>query len=172
MIKNDGDKSYSFDAGRWYFRFGIWYFLSPYLNHKLNLKYNRKDIFFKKKLDYFEGIAKNLEENIKMYKRHMGGLQETKTLKEIKKTFEKLKEERKKFYILASPLYFNTKRLADRIQIFIKLEKQIFSDFKGMVENKKIRDATIGELQEILDKLRISGSEVMNEMKKEIDREI
>ncbi|MBI2043025.1 hypothetical protein HYT25_01410 [Candidatus Pacearchaeota archaeon] len=143
-------------------------FLSPYLNHRLNAKYERREIFFKKKLEYFEEIAKNLEENIKIYKNIMGGTTEIKNKKEFVKILNELKKRRRKFRIMASPLYFNTNLLAEKVLRFINLEKRIFTGLKKMIESGIADEKITSDLKAVLDELKKTGSEVINEMKKEL----
>ena len=143
-------------------------FLSPYLNHRLNVKYERREIFFKKKLEYFEEIAKNLEENIKNYKGAIGKAAEIKDKKELDGILEDLKKKRKRFKVMSSPLYFNTGILAEKILNFINLEKNIFFNLKDMLEKNKIDKNPINGLKNTLEELKKTGSEVINEMKKEL----
>lgn len=143
-------------------------FLSPFLNHRLNIKYERRGIFFKKKLEYFEEIARNLEENIKMYKNLIGKIAETKKKKKFIKILDELRKRRKKFRIMASPLYFNTNFLAEKVLRFINLEKIIFIDLKKMIEENEVDEKIMNNLKISLKELKRTGSEVVNEMKKEL----
>ena len=143
-------------------------FLSPYLNHRLNIKYERREIFFKKKLEYFEEIAKNLEENIKIYKNVIGKAAEIKNRKELSEILSELKKKRRQFRVMSSPLYFNTNLLGEKILGFINLEKKIFAGLKKMIESGTADEKIISYLRIILDKQKKTGSEIINEMKKEL----
>ena len=68
--------------------------ISPYINHKLTQRYNRKDLFFKKKLEYFEGITECIEKNIKLYRNSINKAEQNN--QETKEIIENIKKERKK----------------------------------------------------------------------------
>lgn len=143
-------------------------FLSPYLNNRLNLKSRRRELFFNKRLEYFENIAKTMEENIKMYHNYLSQLKLKESKKEIEKIFSKLKEERKKFNISASPLYFDTRKLSKRIVIFTNFEKRIFFDINKLTEENKPNERLLHDLDVNLERLKQAGTEVIKRMKKEM----
>lgn len=145
-------------------------FLSPYLNNRLNIRSRRKELFFNKRLEYFEEIAKNMESNIKMYHNNLSQIRVTKSKKEIYKILGKLKEERKKFNISASPLYFDTRKLSKRIIIFINFEKRIFFNMNQLSKSKKIDEKLIQDIELNLERLKKAGTEVIQQIKKEIYR--
>lgn len=140
--------------------------MGPYLNNKLNRKHQKEELFFKKKLEYFEKITENIENNIRLYKNCVKDTETNKT--NTKKIIEILKKERKNFLILSSPLYFDTARLAECIKKFVQTEKEIFSDFNKLKLNKNIREEVIGNLNKHLENLKIYGNFIVLEMKKEI----
>jgi hypothetical protein len=138
--------------------------IGPYVNHKLNLKNARKDIIFKRKLEFFEKLAENIEQNLRIYKSAIGEVETKKTPRDIKKIINGLKEKRKNYLILASPLYFNIKNLSIKITNFVEIEKNIFNDFTKITKDKEI----ISNLKEKLNNLTSSRDSVINEMKKEL----
>ena len=138
--------------------------ISPFINHRLNLKNARKDIIFKRKLEYLEKLAENIEQNIRIYKSAIGEAETKKTFKNFKEIICILKEKRKNYLILASPLYFNIKNLSIKITTFVDIEKNIFDDFTKITKDKKI----ITDLKEKLNKLINSRDNIINEMKKEL----
>ncbi len=64
--------------------------ISPYLNHRLNLRTNRRDLFFKKKLEYFEKIAEGIENNIRIYRNSILKIKEENKLGVLKKELKRL----------------------------------------------------------------------------------
>ena len=144
--------------------------IGPYINHKLSLKNIRKDLIFKRKLEYFEKMAENIEKNIRAYR---NALREAENCKkqQLKKIHEKLKEERKNFLILASPLYFNINGLSQRIISFVEVEKGIFREFEKLPEeSKKNQKETLKVIEDKLKKLTMLGNEAVCQMKRELGR--
>lgn len=142
--------------------------MGPYLNNKLNRKHQKEELFFKKKLEYFEKITENIENNIRLYKNCIKDTETTKP--NIKKTIEILKKERKNFLILSSPIYFDTARLAECIKKFVQTEKEIFSDFNELESNKNIKEEIINRLNRQLENLKMGGNSIVLEMKRELKR--
>lgn len=147
-------------------------FLSPFLNHQLTLKYNRRDFMFKKKLEYFEQVALCIEENTKMYRRVISDIQSPLKKKDEEKVLEEIKKERKKFKILASPLYFNIEEISSKIKKFVDKEKEIFSslekakEMKDSEESKKIKEKLGGDLKELIS----LGEDIVQEMRSELGK--
>jgi hypothetical protein len=137
--------------------------LSPYINHQLNLKNTRRDILFKRKLEYFEKLAEKIEQNIRMYRNAINDIENLKNPKEIIQT---LKENRKSYLILASPLYFNINLLSIKITNFVDIEKNIFNEISEYKKNQPLID----KLKQDLNKLINARNEIINEMKKELYR--
>lgn len=142
--------------------------ISPYINHRLTQKYNRREIFFKKKLEYFERITECLEKNIRLYKSSINKAEENSNIKEL---IEKIKKERKNFLISFSPIYFNAIKLSAHIKNFTKIERKIFIDFSNL-SNVKNKEAVITDLKKQLSTLRESANKIILEIKKEIKRDI
>jgi len=145
-------------------------FLSPYLNNRLNIHSRRKELFFNKRLEYFEEIAKNMESNIKMYNNHLSQFRITKNKKELNRILGRLKEERKKFHVSASPLYFDTRKLSKRIIIFINFEKRIFFDINQLSKSRDFNEKIVNDIELNLERLKKAGTEVIHQIKKEIYR--
>ncbi|MFH1801704.1 MAG: hypothetical protein ABH804_02645 [archaeon] len=143
--------------------------ISPRVNQKLIQKYSRKELFFKKKLEYFEKIAENIENNIKIYKNSiMSSNNKTKKTKEIIKN---LKEERKKFLISSSFIYLEKSKLSDLIKKFTNIEKNIFSDFNKLTI-RKASPEIVSDLEKQLEILKKSGNLIILEMKNEIKKKL
>lgn len=140
--------------------------MGPYLNNKINRRSQREELFFKKKLEYFEKITENIENNLRLYKSCIKKTETKKT--SIKKTIEILKQERKNFLILSSPLYFDTTKLAEYIKKFVQTEKEIFSNFNKLELNKNMKKEMIINLNKQLENLKACGNSIVLEMKREI----
>jgi hypothetical protein len=135
-------------------------------NHQLSAKYNRKDLIFKRKLEYFEKVVETMEKNKKIYYNILRKIQNSKNKKEIEKIVKELKENRENFFIMASPLYFNTERFSERIKSFVVIEKDIFESISTIQQNSK--DKTIKKITDDLEGLNKKSQEIIFNMKIEL----
>lgn len=136
-----------------------------------NLKSARKDMLFKRKLEYFEKLSQDMEENFRLYKKAILPLSQSAKKQEIENQFAELKKNRKSFLIRASPLYFDIDKITERITDFTNVEKQIFQLFENLIKNyAKIssKKKILYELNEQLQKLNKAESLVISEMKFEL----
>ena len=145
--------------------------IGPYINHKLNLKNTRKDIIFKRKLEYFEKLSESIENNIRTYRNSITEAESARKQK-LKEIYEKIKQERKNFLIMASPLYFNIQNLSEKIISFVDIEKEIFKEFEKLAKlnNESQKEKTISNLKEKLKNLVDFGNRIVYEMKKELHK--
>jgi len=144
--------------------------ISPRIQHRVGVEYNRKDLIFQRKLKYFENIIETIEKNKKVYSNIIYKI-ESETKLKIDKIIEELKRDRKKFFIMASPLYFNTKIFSEKIIHFVRIEKDIFNKMLQLKEtNKDGKEEIIEQLKSNLKKLNKKGAEILYEMKKELTR--
>ena len=145
--------------------------ISPRIQHRVGMEHNRKDLMFQKKLKYFESVVETIEKNKKMYYNLIFKIENSKTKSQMNKILEDLKRERKKFFIMASPLYFNTKIFSEKIIHFVRIEKDIFNDISRLKEaEKEMKEEIIGQLKDNLKRLNKKGEEILYEMKKELAR--
>lgn len=146
--------------------------IGPYINHKLNLKNTRKDIIFKRKLEYFEKLAESIEKNIRTYRNTIAEAEFSVGKQKLKKIYKKLKQNRKNFLIMASPLYFNIRSLSEKIISFVDIEKRMFRDFEKLTKtsNKQHKEEIILNLKEKLKNLIDFGNKVVWEMKRELHK--
>ena len=145
--------------------------IGPYINHKLNLKNTRKDIIFKRKLEYFEKLSESIENNIRTYRNSITEAESARKQK-LNEIYEKIKQERKNFLIMASPLYFNIQNLSEKIISFVDIEKEIFKEFEKLAKlnNESQKEKTISNLKEKLKNLVDFGNRIVYEMKKELHK--
>jgi predicted esterase YcpF (UPF0227 family) len=101
--------------------------INNYFNHKIARQSAKKDIIFKKEIEYFERIVDTIEKNIELYKRSIKRLEKNYTKKDVSRVFEELKKDRKKFEIMTSPLYLDIRQISSRIRNFVAIEKLIFA---------------------------------------------
>jgi len=145
--------------------------IGPIINHQLNNKYSKKDLIFKRKLDYFEKVLETIEKNSKLYKQEIRKLENSKDPKEIKKFVKRLKQERKHFLIMSSPLYFDVRKISNKIIRFTRIERDIFSRVSQLETlNQKEKEILVEQLKRILIVLDRRGNEILLEMKKELKR--
>ena len=145
--------------------------LGPVVNNHLLAKYGKRDLIFKRKLDYFEKILDTIEKNTRLYKQEIRKLESSKDCKEIKKFVERLKVERKNFLVMSSPLYFDVKSISEKIISFVKIEKDIFNRISCLDKiSEKEKEVLIMQLKRMLIILEKRGSEILFEMKKELKK--
>ncbi len=136
-----------------------------------NLKSARKDILFKRKLGYFEKLVQDIEKNLRLYKKVILSLSESSKIKEIKQSMAEIKQERKNFFVMASPLYFDVKKMTERITNFVNIEKSIFAAFENLEKNHKrgpSKARSLFGLNEALQKLNKAGEIAILEMRREL----
>ncbi len=136
-----------------------------------NLKSARKDLLFKRKLEYFEKLVQDIEQNLRLYKRVILSLSESSKIKEIKQKFSEIKQERRNFLVMASPLYFDIKKITERITMFVAIEKSIFAILEDLRKNYKasqLKARKLFELNESLQKLNKAGEIAILEMRREL----
>jgi hypothetical protein len=144
-----------------------------YFNQHLNLRNLRKDIIFKKKLEYFERLAEVIEINIRMYKNALIAIKTKTSKKESKKKIEEIiedmKENRKNFKIMASPLYFNVNGLSKMIIDFVNTEKDIFNKFEEF-ETSAPKTRDLSYIEEKINILKNHANKMLIEMRDEIKK--
>ncbi len=144
--------------------------LSPYMNNRLNARYSKVGLMFQRKLEYFEKIIETMEKNRKMYANAICKLENVKRSSQIEKIIEEIKKERKNFQKMASPLYFNTQKISEKIIYFVRIEKNIFILISELKEHEDKQENIIERLKDDLRKLNRKGNEILIEMKKELSR--
>jgi len=145
--------------------------ISPRIQHKMGIRSGRKDVLFRKKLEYFEKILETIEKNKRMYDYAIKRTESASNKKELSEVISQLKQNRKNFFILASPLYFNTEKFALSIMRFVRIEKAIFNRFSALLEkDKKDMPVLISQLKEYFKVLIKRGDEIIFEMRKELSR--
>jgi hypothetical protein len=142
--------------------------ISPYLNHLLTWKQSRKDILFKRKLEYFEKIQDTIESNLRLYRDSIKTIKEKKTNPE--RVIKNMKKRRKKFLMLSSPLYFNTENFSKTVKEFVEIEKNIFEIFSNFQKDMQIEEKKYlsERLEKDLQKLITQSKKISEEMKKEL----
>lgn len=144
--------------------------ISPRVQHKIGTEYSRKDLLFKKKLEYFEKIMATMEKNRKMYLNAICKIEESETIPQINKIINEIKKERTNFLKMASPLYFDTQRFSEKIIHFVRIEKNIFQKIEKMKEDDSEKEDILEQLKEDVKKLNIKGNEILYEMKSELGK--
>lgn len=144
--------------------------ISPRVNHKIGIEYGRRDLIFKKKLEYFERVIDTIDKNKKMYNDSICKLENVRNKKEIGRVMEEIKKNRKNFSRMASPLYFDTRNLSERVIHFVKIEKDIFNLMSELKDDLSKQEEIIEKLKGNWKKLYKQGNDILFEMKKEILR--
>lgn len=135
-----------------------------------NLRTGRKDLLFKRKLEYFEKLSRDMEENLRLHKKAILPLSKSSKAGHIEQKLLTLKKERKNFLIMASPLYFDTSIMTEKIIYFVNVEKSIFSALEKLAQNpaKSAKAKMLFDIREHLQKLTLASQEIIQEMKREL----
>jgi len=144
--------------------------ISPRVNHQIGIEYGRRDLIFKKKLEYFEKMIDTIDKNKKMYNDSICKLENIKNKKEVERVMEDIKKGRKNFSRMASPLYFDTRNLSEKVIHFVRIEKDIFNLMSELKDNLPQQEEIIEKLKGNWKKLYKQGNDILSEMKKEISR--
>lgn len=145
--------------------------LGPVINHQLTTRYSKRDVIFKKKLDYFEKVLDTIEKNMKLYKESVRKIESSKDSKEIKKIIENMEAGRKNFLVMSSPLYFDVKKISQKIISFVKIEKDIFNRISSLKEmNEKEKEILTEQLKRMIAILSKRGNLILLEMKQELKK--
>lgn len=143
--------------------------ISNYVNQRIAAKSARRDLLFKKKVDYFDRTVACIEHNLKLYttwRRKM----ETKASREaIEKALKTLKKERAKFDINTSALYLDVSVFSHDIKRFVALEKQIFALFERL--QSEDLEHILDTLRQTLHLLEQTGTLIIKKMRKELTRD-
>lgn len=137
-----------------------------------NLKSARKDVLFKRKLEYFEKLAQDIEKNIRNHKKIILSLSVSSKKKNIEKNIIELKQNRKNFFVMASPLYFDITPMTNKITAFVNVEKNIFANLEKIMKskNKSDKENIIIELNNSLQMLNKAGNSIISEMRLELHK--
>jgi len=145
--------------------------IGPLVNHQLTTRYSKKDLIFKRKLDYFEKVLDTIERNNRLYKQQVKKLEASQDNRIIKKIVEEMKKERKNFLMMSSPLYFDVTKISEKIIRFVKIEKDIFNRISSLEKiNEKEKEVLVAQLKRMLIILDKRGNEILFEMKKELKK--
>jgi len=145
--------------------------INPYLTHRLNLKYIEKEIFFKKKLKYFEKLGDGFEKETNDYVELIDRIKKTKDEKSIQKLIQKIKNIKKcknTIFRITPFCFFDKKELYERVTEFCLIENEIEKIFLEYKECNKKRK----ELSNLLSKKRLQliekSQEIINTIKTEL----
>ncbi len=145
--------------------------LGPLVNHQLTTRYSKRDLIFKRKLDYFEKVLDTIEKNMKLYRESIRKLEASKDSKTVKKIIEEMKKERKNFLVMSSPLYFDVRQISKKIINFVKIEKDIFNRISSLDKiNEKEKQILTEQLKRMLSILSRRGNLILFEMRKELKK--
>jgi hypothetical protein len=145
--------------------------VSNYFNTRLTLRNSRRDIIFKKKLEYFEGIIKCIENNTKLYLNSLREAEKKLNPETIQKIIKELKEKRRKFDANTSPLYIDTRILSQKIKTFVNIEKKIFYSFEKIIEPESNKNELVKSIKDDITILTKKGDELIFEMRTMLHKE-
>ena len=144
--------------------------ISNYVNQKIAAKSVRRDIIFRKKIEYFEKIVESINLNKKLYENSIKQAIKNSSKPQILKIIDSLKKNRKKFTITTIPLYLDISLISKRIKYFVSIEKKIFQFFELLKEPEE-HEVTIQNIRQAINLLEAIGEKIILEMRKELNRD-
>ena len=135
--------------------------ISNYVNQKIARQVAKKDIVFKKKIEYFEKIVETISKNTKLYKNSINQLGLIKNKKELNNIYTTLKKDRRKFEVMNSSLYMDTHFLSTEIRKFVAIEKIIFKSFDRIQYDENSVDELRKNLKLYFKQLETIGSKLI-----------
>jgi hypothetical protein len=143
--------------------------ISNYLNQKIARQSAKKDVIFRKRIDYFENIVKCIDKNTQMYYKSIKDLETNPKSENVNKILVSLKKNRKKFEIMTSPLYIDTRPISRMIKKFVGIEKNIFKYFKnsGKIDNDEIMKGLKDNFRE----LKLTGTRIITQLRENLLKE-
>jgi len=143
--------------------------ISNYVNHQIARQTSKKDTLFKKRLEYFEKIVDTVIKNTQMYTKALKRLESSPNKKQIKEILRNIKEERMKFEIMSSPLYFDTRVISNLINDFVNIEKEVFLDLEKIYK-QGISEELVSALKEILSRLNKAGYKIIIDLRTDVSK--
>lgn len=145
--------------------------LSNYVNQKIARQVAKKDIVFKKKIDYFEKIVDTISKNTKLYKNSINRLGLIKNKRDIANIYTTLKKDRRKFEVMNGPLYMDTHFISVEIRKFVAIEKIIFRSFDRMQCDESSVDELGKDLKLHFKQLETIGSKLIVFLRQDLTEE-
>lgn len=143
--------------------------ISNYVNQRLAAKSARRDLLFKKKVDYFDKVVGVIEYNLKLYTIWIRKLGVNASSPQAKKALKELRELRKKFEIATSALYLDVETFSPDIRLYVAIEKQIFATLARFSQARA--EQNMDSLRKSLHNLNIIGNSIIRKMRLQLARE-
>ncbi len=143
--------------------------ISNYVNQRIAARSARRELLFKKKVEYFDRTVTCIEKNIKLYSLWKKKLEVNATPALVTNALKALKKERAKFDPLSSALYFDIQMFSRDIKHFVALEKQIFSLITKLTKDN--HEETLDALRQSLHRLERVGQSVILKMRNSLTRD-
>jgi hypothetical protein len=132
--------------------------------HNYRVRYMQKETFFRKKLEYFERIAKAIEDNVEIYEVVLSGIENEKNMNIIRKRLLDCKL----LEMQASPLYSDTlKQTAIGIVKFLMAESEFHKKITEIKPKGNIKKIVL-DLKKIKIKIMDAGKETIEKLRQEL----
>lgn len=142
--------------------------ISNYLNQKIARQSTRKDLIFKKKIEYFEKILECISKNTELYKNSIKRIEKGYEKKDILDILNHLRSNRKKFEIMNSPLYLDISKISFKIRQFVTREKIIFLYFEKLQDEVLTKEEAVKNLNIDLLEIRRIGGDIVHILRKHL----
>ncbi len=145
--------------------------LSNYINSRIAMKNSRREIVFRKKLEYFEAIVQCIEKNTKLYLQSLREFEKNPDKKTALKIIKKLKTNRNRFDAKASPIYLDTRLFSINIKRFVNLEKIIFLAFESLTKPDSDKSLIVKSLKINMKTLVATGNQIIADMRLNLSKD-
>lgn len=143
--------------------------ISNYVNQKIAAQSARRDLLFRKKVEYFDRTVSCVEKNIKLYNAWRKKLEVAGSPATTDKAIKMLKKNRAKFDPMSSALYFDVERFSRDVRQFVAIEKQIFALFERLRHERP--EPIIDALRQSVHRLEQEGQNITAKMRTSLMRQ-
>lgn len=143
--------------------------ISNYVNQMIAAKSARRDLLFKKKVEYFDRVVHVIEHNLKLYTMWRRKLESKASRALIEKALKTLKKKRAHFGISTSALYLDVEVFSRDIKQFVAYEKQIFALISELKRDDYER--VMDTLRRSIRNLENAGNSIIYKMRRSLMRD-
>lgn len=143
--------------------------ISNYVNQMIAAKSARRDLLFKKKVEYFDRVVNVIEQNIKLYRTWQRKLETKASKKMIEQAITTFKKKRAHFDIKTSALYVDVEAFSRDIKHFVGYEKHVFALVERLSHEEY--ESTMDTLRQVLHGLEQAGKQIITKMHRSLMRD-
>lgn len=147
--------------------------INNYLTQKINRHTTKKDIIFRKKMEYFEKLVESIEKNLELYKKSIKKLERINSKKEAELVLSLMKKDRKRFEPANSSLYLDTREISENIKRLVAIEKLIFLGVANLsTSNSDLSNSEVlKDLKQKTEDIQKLGQSIILNLRKDLLKE-